>query len=255
MGSASALGAHIILGFGLLEALSPAIVSATTDIDPQTAVKSNLLFLVEIQKTDNSGAEIRSCTGALISPLDVITAGDCVDVANASNVNVLTGALLGQGSRVVHAAQTVMRHPKYVIVNGAANVNFNFDVSLVRLKEALVLGTQASTIALTSPGARAAVGANITVAGFGIYDWGEDDNGKPRLKQGQIMNSVVCGNQMLANITPEEFCVSNPPDNGNSGCPAFIGNVLYGIMSWGSTVFVDVAEPEINTFISMNIKV
>ncbi|KAE8751370.1 hypothetical protein FOCC_FOCC001942 [Frankliniella occidentalis] len=220
MGSASALGAHIILGsvtetqvpicaamllgFGLLEALSPAIVSATTDIDPQTAVKSNLLFL---------------------------------------------------GSRVVHAAQTVMRHPKYVIVNGAANVNFNFDVSLVRLKEALVLGTQASTIALTSPGARAAVGANITVAGFGIYDWGEDDNGKPRLKQGQIMNSVVCGNQMLANITPEEFCVSNPPDNGNSGCPAFIGNVLYGIMSWGSTVFVDVAEPEINTFISMNIKV
>ncbi|XP_052130902.1 mite allergen Der p 3-like [Frankliniella occidentalis] len=158
-----------------------------------------------------------------------------------------------QGS--TYTAQSVQRHPKFTLVNGRVTTQFNYDVALIRLNKPVRLGKQASTIRLTSAKARPAIGDKLKIAGFGITDWGEDiQKASLRMKRGQLLSRKECGKKLLATITSQEFCVANSPDNGVSGSPAFIGNILYGIMSWGSTVFTDLAAPEINSFIMAHVR-
>lgn len=204
-----------------------------------------------VQVQYDAGGGPTTCGGALLSATHVLTNAHCA-VGDVTSLKVYTGtaSLWSSGTAgAVHGVRAARQHPKYRIAHGA-DVQFVFDVAVLRLQDSVVLDAQASTIRVTGSRRRLADGAAVSLAGWGLTYWGEDDSKKLRLLSVTVLNRRQCRARTLTAVTPQQFCITSAPDMGNSGSAAYVGGLLYGLMSWGGLVFTDLAEPSINSFVA-----
>jgi MYXO-CTERM domain-containing protein len=187
--------------------------------------------------TDNQGYFF--CTGTLISPNYVLTAGHCVEGETASRVRIFFGPNANQpaGGSYVQAAQLIP-HPQY---NGSQLAN---DIALIRMQSNAPAGIAPiphlpASLGLTS----ADVGQAIDFSGFGVTETGSD--GVKLHVSGTI--GLVCagpsacyfdGNQVVARaFAYNQSGTIGGPCSGDSGGPAFIfrGGTEYvaGVTSYG----------------------
>jgi secreted trypsin-like serine protease len=102
------------------------------------------------------------CSGTVLSPTVVITAGHCVSGAGQYAVAYREG-----GSPVLQEVRQVVRHPEF---SGRQRVSI--DMALVRLK--MPLPSRFSAVTLDSSAEDDVVGSSQTVAGFGLAREGDE---------------------------------------------------------------------------------
>jgi secreted trypsin-like serine protease len=102
------------------------------------------------------------CSGSVLSPTVIITAGHCVSGAGQYAIAYREG-----GSPVLQEVRQVARHPGF-----APGSSVSIDMALVRLKTALP--SRFSAVALDDNAEDDVVGSRQTVAGFGLARDGDE---------------------------------------------------------------------------------
>jgi secreted trypsin-like serine protease len=114
------------------------------------------------------------CSGTVLSPTVVITAGHCVSGSDRYAVAYREG-----GSPVLQEVGQVARHPEF---SGRQRVSI--DMALVRLKTPLP--SRFSPVALDDNAEDDVVGSRQTIAGFGLAREG-DEASAGRLRNGEVL--------------------------------------------------------------------
>ena len=175
-----------------------------------------------------------SCTGTLIDPTHVLTAGHCAtDEATGKAIADDAGRFTLGG--VTYKTAKIFIHPSYSgAVIGTDNV---FDVAIFQLEKA-VPNVTPSPINRTAP----TVGTTVTLVGFGLVGNGKSGT----LKKVPPPGIVYKGTNTIQTVTHSELIwtftqgtSSNAP--GDSGGPAFIDigggtMAIAGITSLGETL-------------------
>ncbi len=158
------------------------------------------------------------CTGAVLSPTVVITAGHCVNGAGQYAVAYREG-----GSPVLQEVRQIARHPEF---SGRQKVSI--DMALVRLK--LPLPARFAPVRLDDSADDDVVGSRKTIAGFGLAREGDEASaGTLRAAQVSILPRFYPRYMRLGLSTGEvRVC------KGDSGGPVFseglVGMTLTGVI-------------------------
>ena len=168
------------------------------------------------------------CTGTLIAPNVVLTAGHCVETKVAS---FYTGT--GKGSAdvgrlpapglVEHGVIQQITHPSYR--GGSACPNHTFDVALLRLA-APIAGTAPLTLASAPPRA----GVICRAVGYGVHD----------LASGSVVEQRHSATETVRAVETSAVRVtrkSGISDHGDSGGPLLCGAHIAGTVSCGSAEY------------------
>ena len=179
-----------------------------------------------------------SCSGTLITPTVVMTAGHCVVASNGSAIKpqdatVYFGNVVG-GAMMERAVAGVYPHPQYQPIVPVPN-----DIALLALAETapdsiVPIPPLPPELGLTQDD----IGTQVEYAGFGL-----DENGNSGRKLhvfGTV--DVICGNQggCPLSMVPSSFCAKMDDGgtcSGDSGGPAFVVRdaveYVAGITSYG----------------------
>jgi secreted trypsin-like serine protease len=158
------------------------------------------------------------CTGSVLSPTVVITAGHCVSGSGRYAVAYREG-----GSPVLQEVREVRRHPEF---SGRQRVSI--DMALVRLRTPLP--PRFSPVALDDTAEDDTVGARKTIAGYGLAREG-DEKSAGTLRAGQV--------SILPRFYPRYMRLGLPSGDfrickGDSGGPVFaeglVGMTLTGVV-------------------------
>ncbi|KAE8740491.1 hypothetical protein FOCC_FOCC013996 [Frankliniella occidentalis] len=212
---------------------------------------------------------ISTCGGSLISTTLVLTAGHCAS-GKAKETVVLAGTsdFLKRGKRGSgYEVKDIRVHPKYQAFNLEDGSSYAiYDVAVLKLKSAVPLGAKTGLISITKVNAPPKTGTLLTVAGWGIYKNNSDSSSK-KLRRGvyTTLSRDICAQKLGSAFTAQEICTSSTPNSafclGDSGGPAYVGKIQYGIVSWGNcgiknspSVLTNLANPEINSFVQNMLK-
>jgi trypsin len=220
------------------------------------------------------------CTGTLISPQWVITAGHCGSVTGAAGVptpvawpapfyTVQLGSVYSDGTGAEsHSVTQVVVDSDYIVTNGIGN-----DVTLLKLDKPSAIGTM--KIADTADKPSWAPGVLAAIAGFGLTSENGDAPAQMQFAQVPITTDAYCANAYPNGLTPNDggfdaktmICAGYPQGGtdtcqGDSGGPLLVtvpGGALrlVGATSFGDGcaqpgkpgVYAKVAEGPIRTFI------
>jgi len=186
---------------------------------------STIPYLVQVHRGSSS-----FCGGSLISSLWVLTAGHCCSGYSASNYYIVAGTSRLNGANGIRRTVSYMAiAPRYT------SRVMNMDACLLRLSSALN-GTNIGTIALAQ--SRPPVGTTLRVAGWGATREGGDSSTLLRDTRVPVVAQNVCRRRYRgqSRITRYMFCAgtdSRDTCEGDSGGPAVLNNLLYGITSFG----------------------
>jgi len=220
------------------------------------------------------------CTGTLISPQWVLTAGHCGSVSGAAGVptpvawpapfyTVQLGSVYADGTGAeTHSVSQVVVDSDYIVTNGVGN-----DVTLLKLDKPSAIAPM--KIAATADKPSWAAGVLATIAGFGLTSENGDAPAQMQYAQVPITTDAYCANAYPNGLTPNDggfdastmICAGYPQGGtdtcqGDSGGPLLV-NVpggalrLVGATSFGDGcaqagkpgVYAKVAEGPIRTFI------
>lgn len=178
------------------------------------------------------------CTGALVSPTVILTAGHCVSGAINWEVTFQTAS----GFATIGVAGSEI-HPLYA--NRASNNNIQeYDIAILRL--ATVAPGDASVYAISDGMAPLAfsdtTGTVVDMVGYGLggNPAGALPGGTRRAAQNRLFG-ILGGEVDNPFLTAHNFASSSEPANygivaaGDSGGPMFLNNIIIGIAS-ASTV-------------------
>ncbi len=211
-----------LLGACAAETVEPEARSAAPIIGGTTDTGHPSVGLVRAYGADGSG---QLCTGTLVAPRVVLTAGHCAYVGNGRAVQAdisydaqpNIGVAVGTNG---FTSGTIIPHPSY---DGDPNVGH--DVSVI------VLST-APNAPVTSLGASPAAGSSITAVGYGRSSFGTGDQpgGGVGLKRMiTIPVDAVTAHEFTAGSDGQGTC------HGDSGGPELQGGAVVGVTSYGST--------------------
>jgi hypothetical protein len=178
------------------------------------------------------------CTGALVSPTVILTAGHCVAPANSWNVTFQTAsgfATVGVSGSEVHP----------LFANRASNAAIQeYDIAILRLATSAPGDALVYTIADGSApiGFGDTTGTVVDMVGYGLggNPSGALPGGTRRTAQNRLLG-ILAGEVDNPLLTAHNFSSSSEPANygivaaGDSGGPMFVGNVIIGVAS-ASTV-------------------
>ncbi len=235
--------------------MRPRIVGGSPANAAQNPFQVALLFGAE---PNNASAQF--CGGTLVRSNLVVTAAHCSDFVTASQVQVLTGARVLDGSGVRRDVTAIAIHPSW---NAS---NFDNDVAVWQLS------TEANDVPLAALAAEdGPVGADLLVTGWGNLTVG---GASPTDLHGvavPLVDSNNCndGNSYNGRILPSMICAGfdaggRDSCQGDSGGPLTRGpgnGTLTGIVSWGwgcaqpnlYGVYSRVSDAGINAFIQQAI--
>jgi secreted trypsin-like serine protease len=154
------------LAAGLVAAASPAVALGGDAVAEAGSRLENRVVMV-------LGSRGSVCSGTVLSPTVVITAGHCVSGSGQYAVAYREG-----GSPVIQQVRQVARHPEF---SGRQKVSI--DMALVRL--ALPLPSRFTPMALDADAGDDVVGSRMTLAGFGLAREG-DEASAGTLRTGQV---------------------------------------------------------------------
>ena len=160
------------------------------------------------------------CTGTLIAPRKVLTAGHCVSGFSASRMQFVIGPRIDQAQYVIDAA-SIQAHPYY---NGSSITN---DIGLVILKQDAPI----APLGINTASMNSWKGTSLFFVGYGV------NNGYNQTGAG-IKRAVWMD---ITGVSTSTFSYENPDKNtcnGDSGGPAFLktssGDYLVaGVTSYG----------------------
>src|SRR5689334_1402258 len=220
------------------------------------------------------------CTGTLISPQWVLTAGHCGSVSGAAGVptpvawpapfyTVQLGSVYADGTGAeTHSVSQVVVDSDYIVTNGVGN-----DVTLLKLDKPSAIAPM--KIAATADKPSWAPGILATIAGFGLTSENGDAPAQMQYAQVPVTTDAYCANAYPNGLTPNDggfdaktmICAGYPQGGtdtcqGDSGGPLLVtvpgGAVrLVGATSFGDGcaqpgkpgVYAKVAEGPIRTFV------
>ncbi|XP_031349469.1 trypsin alpha-4-like [Photinus pyralis] len=169
------------------------------------------------------------CGGSIIARNLILTAAHCTYGQSARVLKVRYGSsVMDQGGKVVAVVQ-INDHPKY---NPS---NIDYDVSVLKLAEDVVLSSNAQIIEMVSSNTQEG-GRNAFVSG-----WGALYSGGPSPNQLQVVevaeeDRAACNRAYGGKITDRMICFKNPGKDscqGDSGGALVSGGAQVGVVSWG----------------------
>lgn len=188
--------------------------------------------------TDEGGGVLHLCTGTLVAPNVVLTAGHCVvddggTPIPATGFTVETGSVRSDdGSAQQHVVSGVQTHPSF------DSRTLRADVALLVLEGSASSPTMPYATDAAAPGTRAAV------AGWGLTAGGSTD--VPSTLQAattSVQADDLCGGAFSGFDPATMLCAADAPSfaagacNGDSGGPLVVqrngGWVQVGVTSWG----------------------
>jgi hypothetical protein len=165
------------------------------------------------------------CTGTLIAPSVVLTAGHCVQ-------DQIDGFYLGAGTATTmanfgsvpaagftkYAVDKWLAHPSYV---GGTCPNTTFDIGLVHLSQPL---TTVAATPIATAGSPPASGQSCEAVGFGTHT----ENGVDTFEQKRSGTEIV---QSVATTSVQVKAGTALADHGDSGGPLICGGAIAGATS------------------------
>lgn len=208
--------------------VAPAIVGGTA------AVQGQLPFMAFVEYSDSSGYVL--CSGTVVSPNVVLTAGHCaVDrntgiMRDAAGFTVVTSSVdwTDASNRQVSAVSSVIPDPAY------DESTHNYDAAL------LVLSTPTTAPSISLP-TSADQYLEIGGTGAGIAGWGETYSGSAppthlRWANATVQNPGYCGHFSPYYDSVSSLCTVEPPAYSSGTCSGDSGGPLFAQDASGQTV-------------------
>lgn len=197
-----------------------------------------MVSLVDKGTADNYQAHF--CGGTLIDSKNILTAGHCVQGAQAGNIQVLTGtqSLVDGGKRINVTRITV--HPNF-----GATPFLQGDVAILRLAEPVTNITPVVYAGSTAIDDDVAPdNSNTTVMGWGALEW--DKDGPEVLYQAPLVRNTIAECNGLSfykgKLTDNNVCAGDLAAPGKSACYGDSGGPLVGKNDSGKPVQIGVVS-------------
>ncbi|KAH0594769.1 hypothetical protein MHUMG1_07604 [Metarhizium humberi] len=176
------------------------------------------------------------CGGTLINKDTVVTAGHCTS-SDVSGYEIRAGSLLSGSGGTKVKVRSATRHPNF------NNNNLDNDVAVWKLATSILESDTIKYAKLPEPGSDPKPGTNVTVAGWGRLQEGGQTPTQLQKVTVPVVDRATCkvaySTPTPLEITDNMFCAGlekggQDACQGDSGGPIVQGDVLIGVVSWGT---------------------
>ncbi len=164
------------------------------------------------------------CTGTLVAPDAVLTAGHCLSGMTADQVSFAVGADVTAGADASYAASSLIVHPQY---QDGGEAGPTFDIAVMRLAQPAA----EAPMQYNGDDASAFTGQDVLLVGYGLTARPSEGGDATGVKHSVSIPVRGVSEQTL------DFTITEGKTGcfGDSGGPALLGEVVVGVTSWGDT--------------------